>query len=151
MAATIGILGAAQLARAIAVPLPKYEKGTQSAKEGWAITDEKGPELYIEPGGKTFMGSDKGPVTRYLKAGTKVISADEVNNAMNNSMIRQTAMAFQNYKEKDSDHALNEIKDAILQSADATIREMKRGKKRTSITNIIDLGWNQRMKQKTLN
>lgn len=152
LAATIGILGAAQLARAIATPLPKYEKGTQHAKEGWAVTDEKGAELYIEPGGKSFMGSDEGPVTRYLKAGTKIIPADEVNQSLNNAMIRQTAMAFQNYnKPSENEHALNEIKDAILQSADASIREMRRQKKGTRITNVIDLGWGNYIKEKTFN
>lgn len=150
LAATVGILGAAQLARAIATPLPKYEKGTAHAKEGWAVTDEKGSELFIEPSGKTFLGSDAGPVTRYLKAGTKIIPANEVNQSLNNAMIRQTAMALQS-ADRNKRSELSEIKDAILSGTDATIRELKRNKKRTNITNIIDLGWNQSLRQKTFN
>lgn len=79
--------GALQAAAILAKPLPKFEKGTSSSPEGMAITDEKGPEMYIEPGGKTYMGSDKGPTLRYLKRGTRVIPHDEVNKMMLSSMI----------------------------------------------------------------
>lgn len=91
LAVTVGIMGAAQLAKAIATPLPKYAKGTSSSKEGFAITDELGPELYKEPGGKTFLGSNDGPTLRYLKGGTKIIPHSEVNKMMFHSMLANTA------------------------------------------------------------
>lgn len=93
--AIAGAIGAAQIAAVLARPLPKFEKGTSSAPEGWAITDEKGPEMYVEPGGKTFMGSDKGPTLRYLKRGTKVIPHDQVNKTMLDAMIVNTSRSVE--------------------------------------------------------
>lgn len=95
-------LGAAQLAAAIATPVPQYFRGTSSAKEGWALTDEKGAELYIEPSGKTYLGNDE-PTYRYLKAGTKIIPHDEVNQVLYNAMIRDTGKSLQQAKEKKKD------------------------------------------------
>lgn len=89
-AAIAAAIGAVQIAAVLAKPLPKFEKGTTSSPEGYAITDEKGPEKYIEPDGKTYMGSDKGPTLRYLKRGTKIIPADEAKRAMVGSVIRGT-------------------------------------------------------------
>lgn len=71
-----GAIGAAQLAIAIATPIPTYFKGTDSSKQGWALTDERGPETYIEPSGNTFTGNDH-PTLRYLRAGTKIIPHDQ--------------------------------------------------------------------------
>lgn len=90
IAAGVGALGAAQLAAAIAAPLPKFERGTEHAPGGWALTDEEGPEGYIEPGGKTYLGNTK-PTLRWLKPGTKIIPHDELNKAMFNDMIVNTA------------------------------------------------------------
>jgi hypothetical protein len=80
-------IGAVQIAAVLAKPLPKFEKGTDSAPGGLAITDEKGAEMYIEPGGRTFMGSDKGATLRYLKPGTKVIPHHEVSKYMLTNQI----------------------------------------------------------------
>jgi hypothetical protein len=77
-AAIAAAIGAVQIAAVFARPLPKFEKGTSSAPGGYAVTDEKGPEMYIEPGGKSYLGSDKGPTIRYLKPGTRVIPHDQV-------------------------------------------------------------------------
>jgi len=155
LAAVVGALGAAQLAKAIATPLPKFEKGTDSAPGGWAVTDEKGAEMYIEPGGKTYLGSNQGPVMRYLKPGTKIIPADEVNQHMQKAMMADTArmlmMASSYRKESESQAALSEIKEAILLQTEATLREMKRQKKGTRVVNQIDLGWASYIQQKTFN
>lgn len=72
-----GALGAAQLAVAIATPIPKFAKGTKNAPGGWALTDEEGPELYIEPSGKTYLGNDS-PTLRHLTPGTEIISNKEL-------------------------------------------------------------------------
>lgn len=90
-AAIAAAIGAVQIAAVLAKPLPKFEKGTTSSPEGYAITDEKGPEMYIEPGGKTYMGSDKGPTLRYLKKGTQVIPHDQVNKLMLQSVIANSS------------------------------------------------------------
>jgi hypothetical protein len=75
LAAVYGAIGALQLAAAIAQPLPRFEKGTLSSPAGLALTDEKGPELYIEPSGKTYLGNDR-PTLRNLVAGTRIYKAD---------------------------------------------------------------------------
>lgn len=80
-------IGAVQIASVLARPLPKFEKGTESAPGGLAITDEKGAEMYVEPSGRTYMGSDKGPTIRYLKPGTKVIPHDQVAKYMLNAQL----------------------------------------------------------------
>lgn len=82
LVATIGAIGAVQLGQALAVKIPRFEKGTKSAPGGLALTDERGAELYIEPSGNTFLGSDSGPTLRYLKKGTTVIPADETREIM---------------------------------------------------------------------
>lgn len=55
LAATIGALGAAQLARAIAAPLPAFEHGTEDAPGGLALVGEKRRELVITPDGKIIQ------------------------------------------------------------------------------------------------
>lgn len=73
LAAVVGALGAAQLAVAIATPLPKFEKGGTVKKDGPIITGEAGPELRIDPSGKYSLTAGHENVT-YAKAGTKIIN-----------------------------------------------------------------------------
>lgn len=77
LAIIIGALGAAQLAVAIATPLPKFEHGGTVKKDGPIITGEAGPELRIDPSGKYSLTSGHENVT-YAKAGTKIISNKEL-------------------------------------------------------------------------
>jgi Na+-transporting methylmalonyl-CoA/oxaloacetate decarboxylase gamma subunit len=65
-------IGAAQIAAILARPIPKFAAGTASSPEGWAWTDELGPELYKTRRGETFIGSSEGPTLRYLQAGTEI-------------------------------------------------------------------------------
>ncbi len=88
LAAVTGALGAAQLALAIAAPLPKYATGRDGGKAEWALTDELGPELYIERSGRMFMGNDR-PTLRYLSEGTKIIPHDKAMAAMSNNFIME--------------------------------------------------------------
>lgn len=55
LAATIGALGAVQLARAIAAPLPAFKYGTDDAPGGPVVVGDGGKkELVIEPSGKSY-------------------------------------------------------------------------------------------------
>lgn len=65
-------IGAAQIAAILARPIPKFFTGTKSSPEGWAMTDELGPERYRTPGGQVFYGNSDGPTMRYLEAGTEI-------------------------------------------------------------------------------
>ena len=51
-------LGAAQAAAVLAEPLPKFEKGIQSAPGGPAVVSEKGRELVKEKSGKMWLTPD---------------------------------------------------------------------------------------------
>lgn len=75
-AASAGLLGGAQLARAVAAPLPQYASGTDNAPEGLAIVGEKGRELKITPDGTVSLTPAKASLD-YLKKGTKIIPADK--------------------------------------------------------------------------
>lgn len=60
LAVTVGALGAAQLIKAIATPIPKYAEGTDDHKGGFAIVGDGGrKELVKEPTGKTWVTDDK--------------------------------------------------------------------------------------------
>jgi hypothetical protein len=71
-AVAVGVLGAAQLAVAIATPIPKFATGTQSSPQGFAIVGEQGHEVTKSPSGKVALTPDK-PTLTYLEKGTKVI------------------------------------------------------------------------------
>jgi len=72
LAFLIGALGAVQLATVLAQPIPKYEKGTKSAKGGLSIWGEKGMELAIEPSGKIYTSPDTATLANIPK-GTEII------------------------------------------------------------------------------
>lgn len=56
LAATVGALGAAQLARVIATPLPRFAHGTEDAPGGLSVLGDAGrSELVKEPGGKMWV------------------------------------------------------------------------------------------------
>lgn len=82
LAASIGLLGAAQLARVIATPLPKYAEGTEDHPGGKAILGDGGRrELVVTPDGRLMM-SDKVPQVFDLPAHSVVLpDADAVINS----------------------------------------------------------------------
>lgn len=93
LAIKVGIIGAIQLAKVIATPIPEYRYGVAHSPEGPAITDEAGPEFYIEPDGHMYFGEDK-PNVKNLKAGTRIIPAhdtDKINEIIYDSMMKNTA------------------------------------------------------------
>jgi len=125
-------IGAAQIAAILATPIPKFEKGTSGSPEGWALTDEKGPELYINPDGSIELGNDK-PTLRYLERDTQIIPHDQVNQALMKIMLSKNV----------SDNS--EITDAIMWGANQTIKELK--KKKTNVKVFIDSGFNSYIKK----
>lgn len=86
-------VGAAQLAIAIAQPIPKYATGTDNHPGGPAIVGERGRELVISPGGEPYFTPDKSTLT-YLEKGAKVIPHDEVNRMMYAAMLGNTARSI---------------------------------------------------------
>lgn len=76
-AVIVAALGAAQLAAVLATPIPQFEKGGTMSKSGLMITGEKGTELRIDPSGATSLTPGYANLS-YAKAGTKIISNDEL-------------------------------------------------------------------------
>lgn len=109
----VGIAGAAQLAVAIATKIPQLHTGTKSAKEGYAVTDEKGAELYIEPDGKMSIGNDY-PTLRYLKAGTEVVRHDMVHEVLYNAMIKNTASSLRQPAKEDKPVSIEKLAEMIV-------------------------------------
>lgn len=66
------VFGAAQLAIAVATPIPRYQHGTKSHPGGEFLWGEAGTELAIEPSGKMYLSPDK-PTLGTAPVGTKII------------------------------------------------------------------------------
>lgn len=100
----ITALGIAQTAVVASKKPPKYFKGTQNAPEGWAWTDERGPEIHTDKHGniKDF-GSDKGARLKWLESGDKIFTAPDTKTILSQGHSERLA-----YKEKQSDSRLYE-------------------------------------------
>lgn len=76
MAITVGALGLAQMAMVASQQIPQYWTGTDNAKQGWALTQEKGREIITDKYGRVkSTGSDGGAKLTYLEQGDKVYNA----------------------------------------------------------------------------
>jgi hypothetical protein len=82
-----GLFGAAQLAVAIATPIPRYSKGRKGGKAEWALTGEAGPERIERPDGTSYM-VDR-PTITFLEKDAKVIP----NHELNDRAIRRAALS----------------------------------------------------------
>jgi hypothetical protein len=101
-------IGAAQLAIAIATPLPKYAKGIKNnPKDHFGIYGDV-PEIVDMPGRQPFL-ADKETVG-FIPKGTNItpVGRDEINNIMHRSMVRQTSATI-NSKTNKSEMLLSEL------------------------------------------
>ena len=76
-AVLIGALGAVELTKVLAAPLPQYAKGVKKSPEGHAIVGERGIEGRIEPTGQ-FSLTPSVPTLTYLQKGTEIIPHHEL-------------------------------------------------------------------------
>lgn len=135
-------LGAAQAAIVAATPLPKFERGTNDSPEGLAKVHTG--EMVVEPSGRTYM-TPPGETIAYLPRHSKVITRDEVNQGVWNSMIVRTAGQLDN----NSDGKLDEIKQAVLRSGQMTASAIKRVRQTVIINN--DAGFMAHINQQVKN
>ena len=91
LAAVYAALAGLQLVAIATKPIPQFAVGTDNAPEGLAIVGEKGPELKIEPSGKTSLTPGI-PTLDYLKAGTKIIPYKETMRMMALSGLGEEAL-----------------------------------------------------------
>lgn len=129
----VGIAGAAALYKAVATPLPKFAKGTNYAPEGYALTDEEGAELYIEPSGKTYLGSDEGANIKYLERGTKIIPHNEINKMLMQHMLHKTLNMME--RTDNTSKKLDELKEVTVWSTLELKKAMSKQKGTTVIVN----------------
>lgn len=68
----VGAIGAAQLVRVLATPIPRYAEGTDNHPGGWAMLGDGGrSEVFVTPSGKTGVSGDS-PEYHNLERGTVV-------------------------------------------------------------------------------
>jgi hypothetical protein len=128
--------GAAQLAVAIAQPLPHYAKGTDNHPGGLAVVGEVGRELVTEPGGKQYFTPAISSMVD-LPKGTSVMTHEEtmhwlMHRAMNSTINLAAKM-------NDSEGLRNEIKDLKKAMNNQTKRlERALGEKKVVVTQTFD-------------
>jgi hypothetical protein len=76
-AVAAGLIGAAQIARVIATPLPQYAKGRKGGKAEHAIVGEIGQEAIVTTDGKVTLTSST-PSLAYIPQGADVIPHNEL-------------------------------------------------------------------------
>jgi hypothetical protein len=132
----------AQLAAAIATPIPKYEKGTKGRphKGGLAEVGEKRPEVIKEPGKNPYIVSK--PTILDLPKGTEVIPSisewDKMQRASIMSSLDMEANKAKNYQGNDAFNARYdaELLEELRRNTEAT----KKNKSNVVVQNNIDLG-----------
>lgn len=85
-------LGAAQLALAIAAPIPQYFKGTKDAKGGTSIVGEKGVELVNTPSGDQFFTPSTATIMDIPK-GSEIYTAEETMRMVQNAGRREQLLS----------------------------------------------------------
>ena len=135
LAATVGALGVAQLAKAIATPLPKYKDGTQYHKGGLAVVGDGGKnELVIDPSGKMFVTPATDTIMN-LPKGSKVLpDINDINAAMFNSMMKSTAGLFTPKNANDSS------RENTIWLANQFAKSMAKNKPNVKVNTNVNIG-----------
>jgi hypothetical protein len=141
LAVSVGVLGAAELAAAIATPLPHYMKGTKNHPGGDAVVGDGGEhELILEPGKDARWSPDK-PTVMSLLPHTKVIPPDEIRKMIRSGMfVNQQGILVQ---QADDKKELRDLKDAIIWQTQRLENAANKGKSRV-VNNIrVDTKWGE--------
>jgi hypothetical protein len=98
LAGIIGAIGAVQIAKVLATPIPSYAQGTDNHPGGFARYGEAGPERVEEPGKPSYIVDQE--TIGYLPKGTKVtpLSPDDAYMAISSGAERmQEAVSNPSY------------------------------------------------------
>ena len=60
-----------------ATPVPEFFRGTMNAPEGWAMVDEKTPEIHTDRAGNIKSTGESGANMRFLDRGDKIYKSHE--------------------------------------------------------------------------
>ena len=129
----VGAIGAAQLATALAQPIPQFADGTDSSPAGLAIVGERGTELRIDPNGRQSLTPDK-PTLTNLKKGTQIIPNHELQQIMAGNSLKSIV----NYEKKgdfDLDRLIAEQKNGTKQLTKAFTSKPEKS------MNVTKSGW----------
>lgn len=111
------IIGAMHVAAIVAQTIPKFEKGTDDAPEGWALVDEKTPEVHTDKHGNVKSWGLEKPNYRYLQKGDKIhTSHDEYFKTMNTENQMQQAIWQINMNSASKDLSSKKTDSALLNS-----------------------------------
>jgi hypothetical protein len=137
LAVSVGILGAAELAEAIAQPLPKYKQGAGFAgrpahKGGLGVVgDAFVPELIAEPGKAPFW-SPAVPSVLDMAPGARIYPPEEINRMISSGMF---VNQFGIIQQKETNQDILEIKQAIIWQTGRIERALAKNKPKV-INNI---------------
>ncbi len=102
LAILAGAMGAAQLAIAVAAPIPTFAKGTNNAPGGISLVSEEGRELRIEKSGRVSLTPDT-PTLMSLTKGDKILPHKVTEDILASiSMTKLAAMNGVRVKESDN-------------------------------------------------
>lgn len=73
----VGLIGAAQLAMVKSTQIPEFYKGTMNAPEGWALVDERRPEIHTDKKGNIKSFGEQRANYRYLERGDRIYKSHE--------------------------------------------------------------------------
>lgn len=94
-------IGALQIAAVLARPLPAYETGTDYAKGGLSMINEKGRELVVTPNKKAFMYNSSGAVVANVPRGSKVFTAEQTAQIFeDNNVAARMVSGYDDYGQK---------------------------------------------------
>jgi len=139
-AAIVAALGAAELAIAIATPIPTYAEGTENHPGGYAITGEgKYAEMVTEPGKKPYV-VDRATLSN-LPAGTKIkpLTGDYINEQMYGSMI--TSMAERMALADAIENKRSQTDWQIARYLASELKQQPQRKQPIQVVNKIDMGF----------
>lgn len=139
-----GVIGAAQLAIAIATPIPQFAKGKKAGEyEGYGIVGEAGREIAIDEKGKVSMYEK--PTLTYLSRGTTILPNQVTEDILNaNNLALAAAFKYDGRVKQDS------LNNHMIEKYEEQIRILKRieEKQMTVVTNIHnDANWNSYIEQ----
>lgn len=77
LSAIAATIGAAQAAIVASTSIPEFFRGTMNAPEGWALVDEKRPEIHTDKYGNIKSFGQEKANYRWLSAGDKIYTSHE--------------------------------------------------------------------------
>jgi len=127
IAASYGIIGAAQIAAIAAQPIPAYAEGTKDHPGGLAFVGDGGKrELILEPSGRVYLSDDK-PQLVDMPRGSEVLNGAITENILRNKDVNdKSAQSIQRALSKEKSGINAEMKNFFKSENDNVIEGFKK-------------------------